>query len=199
MRIYFIFALPLSIKKFYYKVRYEFFAKVRQLTLLQSAMDPNCDSFFLCFITKCDRVYHIATRITKRDNYYRLQQFARSSTIPPPSLPSLEFKGMSWLHVQSTEVLLIQVCMRIYGLDHLSELRNYSLVLRSQPTSKDKKGKSPMNTLKLILISKSILFKTKWTHLSPAGWCRFLKGIRFLVKLFNKGAIVLCIKRSTTT
>lgn len=64
----------------------KFFTKVRQLTLLQSAMDCLIDSklrqLFFCFIiTKCDRVYYIATRITKRDDYYRLN----STRVPPHS------------------------------------------------------------------------------------------------------------------
>ena len=65
--------------------------KLRQLSLLQSAMDfTNCDSFF---ITKCDTVYYklrqvlqsamdllqIATGITKCDDYYKLRQYN-----PPP-------------------------------------------------------------------------------------------------------------------
>ena len=156
----------------------KFFTKVRQLTLLQSAMDCLIDSklrqlFLFCFIiTKCDRVYYIATRITKRDDYTA----CNSTRVPPPSLPSLEFKGMPWLHAK-TEELLIQVCMRIFSLNYLSELRNYSLVLQSQPTSKDKKGRSPMNALKLISIMNSMLLKTKWTHLSPARWYRSLTGI----------------------
>ena len=64
------------------------FYKLRQLSLLQSAMDSitNCDSFF---ITKCDTVYYklrqvlqsamdllqIATGITKCDDYYKLRQY----------------------------------------------------------------------------------------------------------------------------
>ena len=119
--------------------------------------------------------YYIATRITKRDDYTAWN----STRVPPPSLPSLEFKGMPRLHAK-TEVLLIQVCMRIFGLNYLSVLRNYvySLVLQSQPTSKDKKGRSPMNALNLISIMKSMLLKTKWTHLSTARWYRSLTGIR---------------------
>ena len=117
--------------------------------------------------------YYIATRITKRDDYTA----CNSTRVPPPSLPSLEFKGMPWLHAKPEE-LLIQVCMRIFSLNYLSELRNYSLVLQPQPTSKDKKGRSPMNALKLISIMKSMLLKTKLTHLSPARWYRSLTGIR---------------------
>ena len=130
-------------------------------------------TFFLCFITKYDRVYYIATRITKRDDYTA----CNSTRVPPPSLPSLEFKGTPWLQAK-TEVLLTQVCMRIFSLNYLSELHNHSLVLQSQPTSKDKKGRSPINTFKLISIMKLMLLKTKWTHLSPARWYRSLTGIR---------------------
>ena len=44
-----------SLSKRYYKVRWNYY-KLRQLSLLQSAMDfTNCDSFF---ITKCDTVYY---------------------------------------------------------------------------------------------------------------------------------------------
>ena len=134
---------------------------------------PIAKTFFLCFITKYDRVYYIATRITKRDDYTA----CNSTRVPPPSLPSLEFKGTPRLQAK-TEVLLTQVCMRIFRLNYLSELRDHSLVLQSQPTSKDKKGRSPMNALKLISIMKSMLLKTKWTHLSPARWYRSLTGIR---------------------
>ena len=135
----------------------------------------------------CDKDY-------KTWRLYRVQQYARSSTVPP-----LEFKGMLWLRAK-TEELLIQVCMRIFSLNYLPELRNHSFVLQSQPTSKDKKGRSPMNALNLISIMKSMLPKTKWTHLSPARWYRSLTGIRRLKKKpFNTGAIVLFIKRSTTT
>ena len=127
----------------------KFFTKLRQLTLLQSAMDliPNCVNFFCCFIiTKCDRVYYIATR-PKRDDFTACNSTRvppHSSTVPPQA---------------KTEVLLTQVCMRIFSLNYLSELRDHSLVLQSQPTSKDKKGRSPMNTLKLISIMKSMLLK----------------------------------------
>ena len=160
----------------------KFFTKLRQLTLLQSAMDYLIDSklrqlFFLFYNHKvrqgllhCDKDYKT----------WRLLPLATVRAflhIPPPSLPSLEFKGTPWLQAK-TEVLLTQVCMRIFSLNYLSELRNYSLVLQSQPTSKDKKGRSPMNTLKLISIMKSMLLKTKWTHLSPVRWYRSLTGIR---------------------
>ena len=160
----------------------KFFTKLRQLTLLQSAMDCLIDSklrqlFFLFYNYKCDRVYYIATRITKRDDFTACNSTRVRLHIPPPSLPSLEFKGTPWLQAK-TEVLLIQVSMRIFSLNYLSELRNHSLVLQSQPTSKDKKGRSPMNTLKLISIMKSMLLKTKWTHSSPARWYRSLTGIR---------------------
>ena len=155
----------------------KFFSKVRQLTLLQSAMDCWMDckqrQLISWFITNYDRVYYNATRITKRDDYVA----CNSTRVPPPSLPSLEFKGTPRLQAK-TEVLLTQVCMRIFSLNYLSELRNHSLVLQSQPTSKDKKGRSPMNTLNLISIMKSMLLKTKWTHLSPARWYRSLTGIR---------------------
>ena len=142
----------------------KFFTKVRQLTLLQSAMDCLIDSklrqLFFCFIiTKCDRVYYIATRITKRDDYYRLQQYARSSTLLHRPSPPLRLKARRDCKQRRTEVLLTQVCMRIFSLNYLSELRDHSLVLQWQPTSKDKKGRSPMNALKLILIMKSMLLK----------------------------------------
>ena len=100
--------------------------------------------------------YYIATRITKRDDYTA----CNSTRVPPPFLPSLEFKGTPWLQAK-TEVLLTQVCMRIFSLNYLSELRDHSLVLQSQPTSKAKKGRSPMNALKLISIMKSMLLKPR--------------------------------------
>ena len=153
-----------TIKKFYYKVRYEIFLRkcdsLRQLDSplhLQSAMDCLTDSklrqlFFLFYNYKVRQGYYIATRITKRDDYTA----CNSTRVPPPSLPSLEFKGIPRLHAK-TEELLIQVSMRIYSLNYLSELHNYSLVLQPQPTSKDKKGRSPMNALNLISIMKSML------------------------------------------
>ena len=69
----------------------KFFTKLRQLTLLQSAMDCLIDSklrqLFFCFIiTKCDRVYYIATRITKRDDFTACNSTRvppHSSTVPP--------------------------------------------------------------------------------------------------------------------
>ena len=128
--------------------------------LRQSAMDCLIDcklrQLISLFITNYDRVYYNATRITKRDDYTA----CNSTRVPPPSLPSLEFKGMPWLDAK-TEVLLIQVSMRMYSLNYLSELHNYSLVLQPQPTSKDKKGRSPMNALKLISIMKSMLLKPR--------------------------------------
>ena len=167
----------ITIKKFYYKVQYEIFyesATAYFITKCNGLSNwlQTATTFF--FITKYDRVYYIATRITKRDDYTA----CNSTRVPAPSLPSLEFKGMPWLQAK-TEVLLIQVCMRIFSLNYLSELRNYSLVLQPQPTSKDKKGRSPMNALKLISIMKSM------QHLSPPRWYRSLTEIRRWEKLFN--------------
>ena len=155
----------------------KFFTKVRQLTLLQSARDCliDCQLRKLFFFVLLQSTTGF---ITLRQGLQNVTIFtACNSTLPSPSLPSLEFKGMPWLQAK-TEVLLTQVCMRIFSLNYLSELRNHSLVLQSQPTSKDKKGRSPMNTLKLISIMESMLLKTKWTHLSPARWYRSLTGIR---------------------
>ena len=77
-----------SLSKNYYKVRWNYY-KLRQLSLLQSAMDRYYKLRQLFLITKCDTVYYklrqalqsamnllqIAAGITKCDDYYKLRQY----------------------------------------------------------------------------------------------------------------------------
>lgn len=162
----------ITIKKFYCAV-WNFLRKCDSL-LYNKVQFKGLSNWLQTAILHCDKDYktwRLLPRATVRAFLH----------IPSPSLPSLEFKGMPWPHTKK-EVLLIKVCMCIFSLNYLSELRNYSLVLQSQPTSKDKKGRSPINKLKLISIMKSMLLQTKWTHSSPARWYRSLTGIRRLKK-----------------
>lgn len=85
-------------KKSFINCGMKFFTKLRQLTLLQSAMDCLIDSklrqlFFLFYNYKCDRVYYIATRITKRDDFTACNSTRVRLHIPPPSLPPLSLKA----------------------------------------------------------------------------------------------------------
>ena len=72
----------------------KFFTKVRQLTLLQSARDCLIDCqlrklFFFVLLQKTTGF------ITLRQGLQNVTIFtACNSTLPSPSLPSLEFKGM---------------------------------------------------------------------------------------------------------
>ena len=101
--------------------------KLRQLSLLQSAMDfTNCDSFF---ITKCDTVYYklrqvlqsamdllqISTGITKCDDYYKLRQYRcysywTSSTTSPNAC--LCFGHQKYFCVQSETSAHLSHCVR---------------------------------------------------------------------------------------
>ena len=63
----------------YYKVRWIYY-KLRQLSLLQSAMDCYYKLRHLFYYKVRHGLLQIATAITKCDDYYKLQQYIRSGS-----------------------------------------------------------------------------------------------------------------------
>ena len=83
----------ITIKKFYYKVEYEIFYESATAYFITKCnviynWFQTATAFFFVLLQSATGFINIATRITKRDDYYRLQQYALSSTfLLRPSLP----------------------------------------------------------------------------------------------------------------
>ena len=87
------------------------YCKLRQLSLLQSAMDSYYKLRQLFFITKCDTVYYklrqvlrsamdllqIAIGVTNWDDYYKLRQYSIS----------FESKPLKWLSLKRSRIVLL--------------------------------------------------------------------------------------------